>query len=69
MCELGEVDTVRSARKTILHPHAGRLDLQCDAVLSPGTGNRLFLYRPQPGTGTAERLESLRVLGNETFTG
>ncbi|GAA0280087.1 helix-turn-helix transcriptional regulator [Streptomyces polychromogenes] len=66
--ELGEVATVRSARKTLLHPHVGRLDLQCDVVLSPSTGNRLFLYRPQPGTDAAERLEFLRVLGHQTFT-
>ncbi|MFF4160316.1 hypothetical protein [Streptomyces sp. NPDC001678] len=53
---------------TLLHPHVGRLDLQCDVVLSPSTGNRLFLYRPQPGTDAAERLEFLRVLGHQTFT-
>ncbi|MGW8764280.1 helix-turn-helix transcriptional regulator [Streptomyces sp. NPDC055815] len=67
--ELGEVATVRSTRKTILHPRAGRLDLQCDVVLSPNTGNRLFLYRPQPGTDAAERLAFLHVVGNQTFTG
>ncbi|MBB4984336.1 helix-turn-helix transcriptional regulator [Streptomyces nymphaeiformis] len=65
--ELGEVATVRSTRKTIIHPRAGRLDLQCDVVLSPNTGNRLFLYRPQPGTDAAERLEFLRVVGSQTF--
>ncbi|MCQ8774294.1 helix-turn-helix transcriptional regulator [Streptomyces telluris] len=66
--ELGEVATVRSCRKALLHPRAGRLDLQCDVVLSPNTGNRLFLYRPQPGTDAAERLAFLHVLGNQSFT-
>ncbi|WP_058043851.1 hypothetical protein [Streptomyces roseifaciens] len=68
MWELGEVALVRSTRKTLLHPRAGRLDLQCDVVLSPNTGNRLFLHRPQPGTDAAERLAFLHVVGNETFT-
>ncbi|MBO8186396.1 helix-turn-helix transcriptional regulator [Streptomyces spirodelae] len=58
--ELGEVATVRSTRKSVLHSQAGRLDLHCDIVLSPGTSKRLFLYRPRPGTETAERLEFLR---------
>ncbi|MFI9237022.1 hypothetical protein [Streptomyces sp. NPDC053079] len=68
MWELGEVTLVRSTRKTLLHPRAGRLDLQGDAVLSPNTGNRLFLYRPQPGTDAAERLTFLHGVDNETFT-
>ncbi|MFE0762429.1 helix-turn-helix transcriptional regulator [Streptomyces smyrnaeus] len=65
--DLGEVATVRSTRKSVLHSQAGRLDLQCDVVLSPVTSKRLFLYRPQPGTETAERLEFLRVLGTQSF--
>jgi transcriptional regulator with XRE-family HTH domain len=64
---LGEVAPTRSKRKTLLHPHAGRLDVQCDVVLSPGTGHRLVMFRPQPGTETAERIDFLRVLGRQEF--
>lgn len=64
-----EVAVRRSTRKVLDHPAVGVLDLQCDVVLSPPSGQRLVLFRPQPGTGTAERLEMLRVLGTQTFTG
>jgi transcriptional regulator with XRE-family HTH domain len=63
--ERGEVAAMRSCRKTLQHPHAGRLDIQCDVVLSPGTGHRLVMFRPQPGTETAERIDFLRVLGSQ----
>lgn len=62
-----EVAVRRSTRKVIDHPQVGRLDLQCDVVLSPPSGQRLVLFRPQPGTGTAQRLDMLRVLGTQSF--
>ena len=62
-----DVAVRRSTRKTITHPEVGHLDLQCDTVLSPPSGQRLVLFRPQPGTGTAERLDMLRVLGTQSF--
>jgi transcriptional regulator with XRE-family HTH domain len=62
-----EVAVHRSTLKVLTHPQVGRLDLQCDVVLSPPSGQRLVLFRPQPGTGTAERLDMLRVLGTQTF--
>lgn len=39
----------------------------CDTVLIPASGQRLVLFRPQPGTGTAERFDMVRVLGVQTF--
>ena len=66
--DLGEVAVIRSSRKTLLHPQAGTLDMQCDIVLSPGTGHRLVVFRPQPGTETAEKIDFLRVLGSQSFT-
>jgi transcriptional regulator with XRE-family HTH domain len=65
---LAEVAVRRSTRKVIDHPEAGRLDLQCDVVLSPPSRQRLVLFRPQPGSGTAERLDMLRVVGTQDFT-
>ncbi|WP_018637613.1 MmyB family transcriptional regulator [Parafrankia elaeagni] len=58
----------RATRKVILHPEVGRLDLECDVVISPPSGQRLVLFRPQPGSGTGERLEMLAVLGTQTFS-
>ncbi|MGQ7296160.1 helix-turn-helix transcriptional regulator [Quadrisphaera sp. KR29] len=58
-----EVALRRSTRKVLLHPRVGRLDLECDVVVSPPSGQRLVLFRPQPGTGTGERLDLLRVVG------
>jgi transcriptional regulator with XRE-family HTH domain len=62
-----EVAVRRTTRKVLTHPDVGRLDLQCDVVLSPPSGQRLVLFRPEPGTGTAERLAMLRVLGTQAF--
>ena len=64
-----EVAVRRTTRKVLTHPEVGRLDLQCDVVLSPPSGQRLVLFRPQPGTGTADRLALLGVVGTQTFPG
>ena len=63
-----EVARRRSTRKVLLHPQVGRLDLECDVVISPPSGQRLVLFRPQPGTGTADRLDLLRVVGTQDLT-
>ncbi|SMD25376.1 helix-turn-helix transcriptional regulator [Kibdelosporangium aridum] len=60
------VEPLRSTRKILVHPHAGPLDVQCDFVLS-GTGHRLVIFRPQPGSTTAANFEFLQVLGAQTF--
>ncbi|WP_432572942.1 helix-turn-helix transcriptional regulator [Kineococcus sp. SYSU DK005] len=62
---LQEVALRRTTRKVLQHPQVGRLELQCDVVLSPPSGQSLVLFRPQPGTGTADRLELLRVVGTQ----
>ncbi len=63
-----EVAIRHSTLKVLIHPHVGRLDLQCDVVLSPPSGQRLVLFRPQAGTDTAERIDLLRVLGAQAFS-
>jgi hypothetical protein len=50
------------------HPQVGRLELECDVVVSPPSGQSLVLFRPQPGTGTAERLALLRVVGTQDLS-
>ena len=69
MWERHDVAVPPTTLKVLVHAEVGRLDMACDVVISPPTGQRLVLFRPQPGTGTADRLEMLRVLGVQSFTG
>jgi transcriptional regulator with XRE-family HTH domain len=62
-----EVTPLGSTRKVLIHRQAGQLDVQCDLVLSSTTGQRMVIFRPQPGTGTAEKFDFLRVLGRQRF--
>ncbi|GAA1866621.1 helix-turn-helix transcriptional regulator [Asanoa iriomotensis] len=59
-----QVDPLQSTRKLIVHPRAGNLDVQCDYVRSESTGQRLVVFRPQPGSHTADSFEFLRVVGD-----
>ena len=65
--ERQEVMTRRATRKVLHHPQVGRLELQCDVVVSPPSGQSLVLFRPQPGTDTAERLQLLGIVGMQDF--
>ena len=62
-----EVAVKRVTRKVLHHERVGRLDLECDVVVSPPSGQHLVLFRARPGTGTAERLAMLAVLGTQEF--
>jgi transcriptional regulator with XRE-family HTH domain len=62
-----QVTTLQSTRKLIVHPRAGNLDVQCDYVRSESTGQRLVVFRPQPGSDTADSFAFLRVLGDQSF--
>ena len=64
---LQEVATKRVTRKVLHHEQVGRLDLECDVVVSPPSGQHLVLFRARPGTDTAERLAMLAVLGTQEF--
>ncbi|TDC39364.1 XRE family transcriptional regulator [Micromonospora sp. 15K316] len=61
------VAPLQSTRKILNHSHAGRLDVQCDFVLSSTSGQRLVIFRPQPGSGTADSFDFLQVLGQQSF--
>jgi transcriptional regulator with XRE-family HTH domain len=63
-----EVAVRRVTRKVIRHEEVGRLDLECDVVVSPPSGQHLVLFRGRPGSDTADRLELLRVVGTQSFT-
>jgi len=62
-----QVTPLHSTRKLIVHPRAGNLDVQADYVRSERTGQRLVIFRPQPGSHTADSFEFLRALGDQSF--
>ncbi|MFK3984281.1 helix-turn-helix transcriptional regulator [Micromonospora sp. NPDC050397] len=62
-----QVAPLQSTRKILEHSQAGRLDVQCDFVLSSTSGQRLVIFRPQPGSNTSDSFDFLRVLGQQSF--
>ncbi len=63
-----EVAVRRHSRLRIQHPTVGLLELDCETLLTPTEDQRLMLFAAAPGTSTAEYLELLRVVGQESFT-
>ena len=55
--------------KTIDHPQAGTLTLDCDVLTVQGSGLHIMIYTAEPGTQDAERLALLTVLGTQTLVG
>ena len=52
----GAVGRHEAARKTIDHPAAGRLTLDCDVLSVAGSDLRIMVYTAEPGSADAERL-------------
>ncbi|MEU9287674.1 helix-turn-helix transcriptional regulator [Streptomyces sp. NPDC048275] len=67
--ESGAVGHHEAARKTIDHPQAGPLSLDCDVLSVAGSDLRIMIYTAAPDTEDAERLALLTVLGTQTLTG
>jgi transcriptional regulator with XRE-family HTH domain len=61
-----EVAVRRADRKTLLHPRAGRLVMDCETLVTPDQRQHLVVLTPADAE-TRERLELLRVLGTEEF--
>ncbi|MYV40633.1 helix-turn-helix domain-containing protein [Streptomyces sp. SID1328] len=59
----GTVGVHEAARKTIDHPVAGPLTLDCDILSVAGSDLRVMVYTAEPGTEDAERLALLMVWG------
>lgn len=55
----------RSHRKTIEHPQIGRIVLDCDSLVLPDTDQRMIVYSAVPGSGDAEALALLKVIGTQ----
>ncbi|MFG1709280.1 helix-turn-helix transcriptional regulator [Nonomuraea sp. M3C6] len=65
----GAVGRHEAARKTIDHPLVGPLTLDCDVLTVAGSDLRIMIYTAEPGTGDAERLALLTVLGTQALSG
>ncbi|MDF3301703.1 helix-turn-helix transcriptional regulator [Streptomyces tropicalis] len=58
-----------ASRKTIDHPQAGPVTLDCDVLTVAGSDLRIMVYTAEPGTGDAERLALIIVLGTQDLVG
>lgn len=59
--------TEPSRRKTINHPAAGLITLDCDTLLVTTDDLRITVYTAEPGTEDAERLDLAAVLGTQSL--
>jgi hypothetical protein len=67
--DTGAVGRHEAARKTIDHPRAGPLTLDCDTLTVRGSDLRIMIYTAEPGTADAERLALVTVLGTQALAG
>jgi transcriptional regulator with XRE-family HTH domain len=59
---------VRAAdRKTLVHPEAGRITVDCDVLTVQGSNLRLLVYTAQPGSPDADALALVAAIGLQTF--
>ena len=65
----GIVGRHEAGRKTIDHPAVGELTLDCDVLTVRGGDLRIMIYTAEPGTGDADRLALLTVLGTQSIAG
>lgn len=54
--------------KTLLHPHVGRIDVDCQVLTSQDMGQALLVLTPVPGSEAEEKIRLLAVLGHEEFS-
>ncbi|NYI91337.1 transcriptional regulator with XRE-family HTH domain [Amycolatopsis endophytica] len=57
----------RNDRKRLIHPSLGLVEVNCLNLFSEDGRQRLLWFTPALGTGSAEKLEMLAVLGAQTF--
>ncbi|MCK2219359.1 helix-turn-helix transcriptional regulator [Actinomadura sp. ATCC 31491] len=65
----GVVGRHESGHKTIVHPQAGPVTLDCDVLTVAGNDLRIMIYTAEPGTTDAERLALITVLGTQSLVG
>ena len=63
-----EVAVRRSDRKTMIHPHVGRLDLDCETLYAPDQSQMLVVLTPAD-PAARDKLALIGVLGLQEFAG
>ncbi len=66
--ELSTVAHHGHERKTVDHPEVGALELDCDVLSVHGADLRIIVFTAVPGSGAADKLRLLTVLGTEDMT-
>ncbi|CAM5731737.1 helix-turn-helix transcriptional regulator [Streptomyces fumanus] len=66
--DAGVVGRHLAARKTIDHPEAGPVTLDCDVLGVAGSDLRIMVYSAEPDTPDADRLALISVLGIQSLT-
>ncbi|WP_328608853.1 helix-turn-helix transcriptional regulator [Amycolatopsis sp. NBC_00345] len=66
--ESGAVGQHEAGPKTIVHPEAGPVVLDCDVLTVAGGDLRIMVYTAVPGTEDAERLALITVLGTQALS-
>ncbi|MBB6037490.1 helix-turn-helix transcriptional regulator [Phytomonospora endophytica] len=64
--ERHEVAMRRRSRMRVVHPEAGAMEFDFEALLTPAEDQRLRVFTPVPGSRTHEALELLKVVGAQT---
>lgn len=64
----GAVGVHAPLTKTVRHADIGELTLDCDILAALGTDLRIMVFSVAEGSGTAERLRLLEVVGARTLT-
>jgi hypothetical protein len=58
----GTVGTHTESRKTVEHPEAGDVAVDCDVLTVPGSGQHVVAYTAAAGSVAADRLEFVRAI-------
>jgi hypothetical protein len=66
--ELSTVAHHGNERKTIDHPDAGELELDCDVLSVHGADLRIIVFTAAPGSEAAGKLRLLSVLSSENMS-
>lgn len=62
-----EVHVRREARKRLVHPTVGMLELDCQVLFAEENGQSLLVYTATPGTESDDKLQLLAVVGSQRF--
>jgi transcriptional regulator with XRE-family HTH domain len=62
-----EVAVRRGEYKRIAHPELGIIELYCQVLTAEEQGQRLLVFTATPGSEDADKLELLKVIGDQRF--